>query len=200
MSSKIWFGREVATGLLSLSLLLSGAAGCSDDDDGPGSGGEAGSSSGGSSSGNPPAADAVTEAVLKACPQATTLIETTDWPSCLEGKRLAGEEPFSKDACELRIGEDGAFDYLIDGAVALSIPKRSAWGSASGTYQNADNSGSRFFLASLAPDLDGVEGEPRIDRVTISLFELPGMEDKVEVSYLDEKLARQTYNCTVDVL
>ncbi len=145
-----------------------------------------------------PAGDKVDEAVLAKCPQSSTLIQTTEWPSCLEGKRLTGIEPFTNKPCELRIGKNGVFEYLRDDALAIAVPERSTWLGATGNYQNEAISGMRFFLAGLAPDLPAVEGEPRVTNVDISLFDVEGQDDKVEVAYLDAALARQRYNCTVD--
>ncbi len=154
----------------------------------------------GGSSTNPPvsAPDAITEAVLAACPQSATLIETTEWPSCLAGKRVTGTEPFNNSPCELKIGQNGAFEYLRGGAVALSIPDRSGWGAATGTYQNELNAGRRAFLASVAPNLPAAEGQSRITRITINVFSV--LDDKVEIEFMDEKLARQTYTCQANVL
>lgn len=142
----------------------------------------------------------IDEAALAKCPQSSTLIQTTEWMSCLEGKRLTGVEPFTDLPCELRIGENGTFEYLRDGAVAIAVPDRSTWLNASGNYQNEAISGPRFFLAGIAPDLPAVEGEPRITNVDVSLFAVDSLDDKVEVRYLDAALARQTYNCSVEAL
>ena len=142
--------------------------------------------------------EALDEAVLAACPQSTTLIETSDWTTCLEGRRLTGVEPFSNMPCELRFGANGAIEYWRGGELAIAVPSRDAWGDAYGSYQNDASGASRFFLASVTPDLAAVEGEPRVTDVDISLFALEGQDDTVAVNYLDENLARQTYNCTVD--
>lgn len=157
----------------------------------------------GGSSNNPPAAaaDAITEAVLAACPQATTLIETTEWTTCLVGKRVSGTEPFNNTPCELRFGAGGAIEYVRSGTTVFSVPARSGYGpSASGTYQNERVSASRLFLASVAPALTPQEGMPRFERVTINLFELASQEDTVAIDYMDAALSRQTYNCKVNAL
>jgi hypothetical protein len=137
---------------------------------------------------------------LTACPASSSLIETTEWTSCLEGKSLTGTEPFTNKACELKIKANGAFDYLRDNAVAISIAERSAWQSPQGTYQNANSGSTRIFLAGIAPDLPAVTGEARVTRLNISIFGTVGQQDKVEVQYLDMELARQTYNCNVSSL
>ncbi len=137
---------------------------------------------------------------LTACPASSSLIETTEWTGCLDGKSLAGSEPFSKKACELKIKANGAFEYLRDNAIAIGIPERSVWQSANGTYQNADTGSRRIFLASVAPDLPAVSGEARVTRLNISIFGTAGQQDKVEIQYLDAALERQTYNCDVDSL
>jgi hypothetical protein len=154
---------------------------------------------GGSGGANTPA-DGIDEAVLAKCPQSSSLIETTDWTSCLAGKRLTGTEPFTDMPCELRIGEEGVFEYLRGDAVAIAVPEKSTWRGANGTYQNNATSGPRFFLAGLSLDLPVVEGEPRVTNLNISLFALASQQDKVEIRYLDAALANQTYNCTVDAL
>lgn len=154
---------------------------------------------GGSSSPPPSSApDAITETVLAACPQSATLIESTEWPSCLAGRRVSGTEPFNNSACELRIGQSGALEYWRNGALALAVPDRSGWGSASGTYQNQASAGRRIFLAGVSPDLSAVEGEPRILEVNLAFLTLA--DDKVEIQYLDASLRRQTYTCQVNVL
>lgn len=142
--------------------------------------------------------DGVDEAVLAACPQAATLIQTSEWSSCLSGRRLTGSEPFGNLPCELRVGANGAFEYLRDGALAIAVPERSLWRGATGTYQNEKTPGSRIFIAGLAPDLEPVVGQPRVTDIDISIFSLASQQDKVAVRYLDATLARQTYNCTID--
>lgn len=137
---------------------------------------------------------------LTACPASSSLIETTEWTSCLEGKSLTGTEPFSKKACELKIKANGAFEYLRDNAIAIAIPERSTWQSPQGTYQNANSGATRIFLAGIAPDLPAVTGEARVTRLNISIFGTVGQQDKVEVQYLDAALERQTYNCDVTSL
>lgn len=190
--------RTHAVPLLAL-VALSGAA-CSDsDDNADASGNTGGSTAGGSATtgGSSSNVGRGFDELLADCPASSTLIQTTDWLSCLAGKSLIGADPFSKKPCELRIGADGALDYYRDGAVAIAVPERSTWQGPSGTYQN-DGSGSRLiFLASVAPDLPAVEAEPRVTDVSISLFGLESQESTVEVKYLDAGLARQTYNCTL---
>lgn len=137
---------------------------------------------------------------LADCPASSSLIQTTDWTSCLEGRTLTGTEPFTNKTCELKIKANGAFDYLRDSTIAISIPERSVWKNASGTYQNADTGTSRIFLASVAPDLPAVTGEARVTGLNISIFGLASQQDKIEVQYLDAALARQTFNCNVSLL
>jgi hypothetical protein len=161
---------------------------------------------GGGSSDDPPATSpsgssgTTGEEFLAACPASSSLIETTEWTSCLEGKSLAGTEPFTNKACELKIKANGAFEYLRDSAIAITIAERSAWQSPNGTYQNANTGSTRIFLAGIAPDLPAVTGEARVTRLNISIFGTAGQQDKIEVQYLDAALARQTYNCNVSLL
>jgi hypothetical protein len=144
--------------------------------------------------------DTQSENLLAACTASSSLIETTEWTSCLEGKTLSGSEPFTNKSCELRIKVSGAFDYVRDNAIAISVPERSVWKSATGTYQNNGTGASRIFLASVAPDLPAATGQPRVTNINISLFGLSSQQDIVAVQYLDESLARQTYNCNVKAL
>ncbi|HET9238598.1 MAG TPA: hypothetical protein VFO10_15160 [Oligoflexus sp.] len=137
---------------------------------------------------------------LTNCPASSSLIETTEWTSCLEGKSLTGTEPFTNKACELKIKANGAFDYLRDDALAISITERSTWQSPNGTYQNANTGSTRIFLAGIAPDLPAVAGVARVTRLNISIFGTAGQQDKIEVQYLDADLARQTFNCNVSLL
>ncbi len=142
--------------------------------------------------------DRVSERDLAACPLATTLIDSTEWSTCLAGKRLVGTEPFNGTACELHIGNNGAFVYVRNGAPALSVPERSAWRSGTGSYMNDARGQPRIFLAGIAPSLTPIEGQPRVTNVDISIFGLAGQTDTVKVSYLDAALARETYTCMLD--
>lgn len=182
--------------VLAASLFL---AACSDDET-TGSSPPANTNDGGTTvgdGGSSASGDVVNEGVLAACPASTSLIETTDWTSCLAGKRIVGKEPFGNQACELRIAASGAFEYLRGGAVAITVPERSQWQGATGTYQNEGSGDRRIFLAGLAPNSPAVEGQPRVTHVNLSFFGLASQQDKVEIRYLDAALASQTYNCTV---
>ncbi len=182
----------------SLRLIVLGCAltlgACDDDEVASPPGADGGTAS-------PPAsADAITESVLAACPSATTMIQSVEWPSCLAGRRVTGTEPFTNAPCELRIGADGRFDYLRAGAVAFTVPERSGWRAATGTYKNEVSAGRRIFLAGLAPDLPAMAGQPRVTNVNLSFFSVAGQDETVEIQYLDANLARQTSTCRVDVL
>jgi hypothetical protein len=191
------------TAALACTSLISSACSSdtSDDDDGGGSGGSSGSGAAGSGGTGGTAGttqlpeDVVDTDAIAACPPASSLLETDDWSSCLAGMRFVGVTPFGGDACELRIGDDAEFDYVVDGEVMLSIPSRDEWLSSSGSYQNDTD----LFLASIAPELEPVSGEPRVERITITLFGR-GLDENIEVQYMDAALSRQTENCTVDVL
>jgi len=201
MKNRSEFARDAVSRIALVSFLVVSMPACDGDEGmvGKPSGGNA-SDAGGTT---PPASsDGVDEATLARCPQSSTLIETTEWMSCLAGKRISGVEPFNNAPCELRIGSDGVFEYLRGGAVAIAVPERSRWRSATGTYQNAATSGSssRIFLAGVAPDLEAVDGAPRVTSVDLSFFSLASMEDTIEVKYLDAALVRQTYNCKVNAL
>jgi hypothetical protein len=174
------------------------------DDDSPAGGDDSAdgeeATDGGDGDGDGDGADRIDEAVLAACPATTTLIETTEWPACLAGKRVAGTEPFNGMACELRVGASGAFSYYRGGALAIEMAGSASWGSPNGTYQNEAAPQGRIFLASIAPDLPAMEGQPRITDIVLSFFGTAGEEDRVEVKVLDAALERQVYNCTVDAL
>lgn len=147
-----------------------------------------------------PSGDSITEAVLAACPQSATLMETTEWPVCVEGRSIKGTEPFNNMACELKIGKNGVFEYYRGGTLALSVPDRSMWGDAFGTYSNEDSAGRRAFLASISPDLPAVEGQARVKNITIGLYSEDIVDDSIKVEYYDAAFALETYNCAPDVL
>lgn len=178
-------------------LVLLVLAACSDDAGSPGT------NSGTSDSGTTPpvsSGDGIDEALLARCPQASGLVQTTEWMTCLAGKRLTGTETFNGQACELRIGANGSFVYLRSGTVALTLPDRASWRNASGTYTNSALGGPRFFLAGISPDVALVDGQASISDINITLSALPGKEDTVEVKYFDAARSRQNYNCTVQAL
>jgi len=134
--------------------------------------------------------------LIAACPEATNLLQSTEWPSCLAGKTIAGTEPFNNQACELRINADGSFEYARSGAVAIKTPAKSTWKGSTGTYQNDRKS---IFLAGIAPDFTAAAGESRITAVNLSFFFGIQKDDDVEIEYLDAALNRQVYNCKVNV-
>jgi len=174
-------------------VLVACAAACSADD----------GSSPSSQNGNPDGGGTTTTkkdgsalvATIAGCPAQSSLVETTEWISCLAGKNLVGTELFGNQSCELRIGTDGSLSYVRGNAVAIATPARASWKGAAGSYQNSGSGDRLVFLASVAPELEHVEGQPRVTRVNISIFGLESPESKVEVVYLDAALARQTYNC-----
>lgn len=98
------------------------------------------------------------------------------------------------------MGQNGAFEYFVSGALAISLPEKSLWKSGTGIYQNAKDAGPQIFLAGIAPSLEAVNGQPRVTNLDLSFFALAGREDTIEVKYIDAALARKTYNCTVNVL
>ena len=185
---------------ISFTLIAMASAACDDDGQSGSSTSPPPSSDTDSGTSPPASADAITESVLAACPQSSTLIETTEWPSCLAGRRVSGTEPFNNSPCELRIGANGAFEYVRAGAVALTVPDRSSWTDASGTYQNELNAGRRIFLAGIAPDVPFVEGRPQVTHINLSFFSVASQDETVEIRYLDADRTSQTYNCKVDVL
>lgn len=157
------------------------------------------SSDGGTAPSTSSAPDAINEAALAGCPSSSTLITSTEWPTCLAGRRVSGTEPFNKSPCELRVGQNGAFEYWRSGALALSVTDRASWRSGSGTYQNdLDPAGRRTFLASVQPDLPVVEGQPRVTKVSLTFASL--LDDSIEIEYLDAGRVRQTYTCSVAVI
>lgn len=139
------------------------------------------------------------EAIIAACPRADNLTDTTDWPDCLAGKTMTGKEPFNNSPCELRVGANGKFEYVRNGSVALTVPDRTQWHGATGTYQNTKISGITLFLARISPSLDLVPGQPRVIFVDLKFNGLAGEQDTVAVDYNDVDVSRKTYNCTMDL-
>lgn len=182
--------KSVAAGVVSGLVVLVALVGCSDDAPPASADGDGGGSA------PAPSVDRIDAAAIAACPRSTTTLTTADWITCLAGRSVAGKEPFGGATCELRVGQGGAFAFVRDGVVALSVPARANWGaSAFGTYQNGNDS----FIAGLSPDLPVVEGSPSLQNVRL-FFAARGVEDSIEVDYLDARLARATYACRVDVL
>jgi hypothetical protein len=151
----------------------------------------------------PPAAtDLVDEAALRACPSATSLIQTLDWPTCLAGRRVAGTEPFTNVPCELRFGQNGAFEYLRSGSVFLTVPPRPTWTGGSGLYQNTTRAtvGPRLVLASISPTFPIVVGQPWVGSIDVSFVAGATQSETVEVEYFDASRNRTTATCSVNVL
>ena len=152
---------------------------------------------------SPPAgAGLIDEAAVRACPSATSLIQSTEWSSCLAGRSIAGTEVFTGTPCELRVGQDGAFDYLRNGAVFLSLPPRPQWTGVSGLYQNTvrDTLGPRLLLASLDPSFPVVAGQPYMNSVDLTFVAGAGQDESVEIEYFDALRTRITLVCRVNVL
>lgn len=92
----------------------------------------------------------MTRATVESCP-VTTNIVTTQWTSCLVDKRIVGVEPFTGNACEIRIKAGGIFEYVKNGVVTASTLPVAQLTSAFGQYTNQLLSGdTRFFLASMS--------------------------------------------------
>lgn len=160
---------------------------CSDDDTTPAPGG--GTTTPGATAG-------ALETAVAACPAQTSLIQTTDWTSCLSGKTLRGTEVFGNQPCALRFETDGALSYLRADAVAIATPPRAQWKSASGSYQNDGSGARRLFLAGISPSLEVVADQPRVTDINVKVAGAQsGIDSTVEIAYLDRALARQTYNC-----
>lgn len=175
-------------------VLFASAAACSaDDGSSPTSQNE--NPDGGETTTPPNDGSSALVATIAGCPAQGALVETTEWVSCLAGKNLAGAELFGNQSCELRIGADGSLAYVRGDVVALATPARASWKGGAGSYQNSGSGDRLVFLASVAPDLEHVEGQPRVIRVNVAIFGLASPESKVEVEYLDAALARQIYNC-----
>jgi len=182
--------------LLAVTLLV--GTGCDDDETTPApSGGGGGGGDGGTSGATPPAGGSK-GAAIASCPASSSIIQNTEWVSCVAGKTIAGKEPFNNQPCEIRFGENGRIEYVRGGAVALTVPERGSWTSANGTYQYTQ-APNPIFLAGLSLSYTVPEGEPRVTNVNLR-FMPAGMEDDVEVVFLDAARNRQTYTCKVDVL
>lgn len=144
-----------------------------------------------------PAGSQFVTADLTACPNASYVISSTEWMSCMAGKRLVGTEPFNGTACELHVGSDGGFQYLRGGAVALTMLPRTSWVGAWGSYTNSDMGVGRQLLASIFPGYPRVAGQNTVNSIELTLSSLPNTQDTVEVEYFDTNALRQTYTCVL---
>lgn len=138
---------------LAATVLVSACGGGGDGGPAPATPGTPGSPS---NPGTPGSTDLVTLADLQACPQVSSPATTTQWFTCLVGKRLPGKNLITGKACELRIKAGGVFEFVNDGAVS-TLPAVSTWDRPLGVYQNSEiTTGVRLFIGDLSRGISTV--------------------------------------------
>jgi hypothetical protein len=143
-----------------------------------------------------PSSNIATRADILACPAVSSLISSSNWSSCLAGKRLVGNDPIiPSQSCQVLYLADGGVEYTHNGVVYLPSVSGPAKG---GLYQNttAGNS-AKFMFGNLDFDLSGSTARNRVTDVDLSIFILPDTQDLVEVTYFDSASARRTLNCNL---
>lgn len=176
--------RSVALSVAALGLSL----GCSD------SGTSSGSNGGSSGGATPAAGDRITAATIAACPNSDTLVASSIWTSCLEGKRAVGTDPIDKSkACEVRFLAGNRVEFVYGGTTYASASPNT-W--KDGLYQNTPAGPYRQMLGSLNASAL-VKGE--INEIDVSIV-TEIQDDTIEITYFDEASARRTLTCKLDPL
>jgi hypothetical protein len=143
-----------------------------------------------------PSSNIATRADILACPASSSLISSSNWSSCLAGKRLVGNDPvITSQTCQILYQADGGIEYTHNGVVYLPSINGPAKG---GLYQNTTSgSGIKLMFGNLDWDLFGSSARNRVTDVDLSVFVLPDNQDLVEVTYFDSALARRTLTCNL---
>jgi hypothetical protein len=143
-----------------------------------------------------PGSNIANRADILACPASSSLISSSNWSSCLAGKRLVGNDPIiTSQTCQVLYLADGGVEYTHNGVVYLPSVNGPAKG---GLYQNTTSgSGIKLMFGNLDWDLLGSSARNRVTDVDLSIFILPDTQDLVEVTYFDSALTRRTLNCNL---
>ena len=143
----------------------------------------------------PPASDIATIADILACPPSSFLISSSNWSSCLAGKRLVGRDTIiAAQSCELRFLANGSVEYTHNSVTYTPSTVGPANG---GLYQNTTTESSvNLLLGSLDWNLSGAATRDRLTGIDVTI-DLRAA-DAIAVEYFDTGLNRRTLNCSLN--
>ncbi len=144
----------------------------------------------------PPASDIATRADILACPASAFLISSSNWSSCLAGKRLTGNDPIiSTQTCQIRYLVNGGIEYTHNGVLYEPSVNGAADG---GLYQNTTSEPSvKLMFGILDWNLSGSSARNRVTKADLSVNVFPDTQDLLVVTYFDSGLVRRTLNCNL---
>jgi hypothetical protein len=144
----------------------------------------------------PPASDVATRADILNCPRSAFLISSSNWSSCLAGKRLVGNDPIlTAQTCQIRYLVNGGIEYTHNGVLYEPSVNGPADG---GLYQNTTFEPSvKLMFGILDWDLSGSTARNRVTKADLSVNVFPDTQDLLVVTYFDSGLARRTLNCNL---
>jgi hypothetical protein len=143
-----------------------------------------------------PASDIAKRADILACPASSFLISSSNWNSCLAGKRLVGNDPIiTSQTCQILYLANGGVEYTHNGVVYLPSLNGPA---DSGLYQNTTSENSvKVMFGNLDWNLSGSSARNRVTDVDLSVNVFPDTQDLVAVTYFDSTSTRRTLNCNL---
>ena len=144
----------------------------------------------------PPASDLATRADILACPASAFLISSSNWSSCLAGKRLVGNDPIiTTQTCQIRYLANGGIEYTHNGVLYEPSVNGPADG---GLYQNTTSEPSvKLMFGFLDWALSGSSTRNRVTNADLSVYVFPDTQDLLVVTYFDSGLNRRTLNCNL---
>ncbi len=144
----------------------------------------------------PPASDVATRADILNCPRSAFLISSSNWSSCLAGKRLVGNDPIiTTQTCQIRYLVSGGIEYTHNGVLYEPSVNGPADG---GLYQNTTFEPSvKLMFGILDWNLSGSTTRNRVTKADLSVNVFPDTQDLLAVTYFDSGLARRTLNCNL---
>ncbi len=150
----------------------------------------------GSVTATPPASDVATRADILACPASSFLINSSNWSSCLAGKRLVGNDPIvTSQTCQIRYLANGGIEYTHNGVLYEPSVNGAADG---GLYQNTTSETSvKLMFGILDWNLSGSSARNRVTKADLSVNVSPDTQDLLVITYFDSGLNRRTLNCNL---
>jgi hypothetical protein len=144
----------------------------------------------------PPASDIATRSDILACPASSFLISSSNWSSCLAGKRLVGNDPIiTTQTCQIRYLTNGGIEYTHNGVLYEPSVNGAADG---GLYQNTTSEPSvKLMFGILDWNLSGSSARNRVTKTDLSVNVFPDTQDLLVVTYFDSGSVRRALNCNL---
>jgi hypothetical protein len=130
----------------------------------------------------PPASDIATLADVLTCSYSPNIVKTTQWSTCLQGKRFIGKDKFSAAGCEFKLLANGTSELKLGAATYAT-----AANATDGVYGNTIANGDGQLAGTLTNFSDSTEQHISDIKLIIATSKsnptIPGLnEDSLEVT------------------